>query len=229
MQTGKDNVTHTGLTTGGYNPVNGVDAYAELWWGSTTWATQSEDRSGITLGVPVHGVVNTNGASAAAMSMSHTNKPVFGNWLLGGTVTAALELSARDPYNSTSKVLSTALEFDFYETPNTPGYVSDVFILTNPGATTEGFEYDGEWYTLDFTGSFDLIPDSYVELLGLDSSQKHYGWVTEENAMTTVGTSFTISHIQQPTPTPEPATVVLLLLGLGTLATVSHMKRRNAA
>ncbi|MFV0420721.1 THxN family PEP-CTERM protein [Oleidesulfovibrio sp.] len=229
METGKDSIFHDGLTTAGYNNVNGVSTYSQLWWGSGNALFQTNPRSGIVLGTPVNGIVDTNGASAGAMTMTHFNNPVYGNTLLSGTVTAALELSARDPYNGAANVLSTQLEFAFYETPNVGGNIADVFILTNPGVTTEGFEYDGEWYTLDFTGSFGLIPESYIALLKLDTSISYYGWVTEEGVTTSVDTSFTISHVQQPTPTPEPATFVLLALGLGTLVGASRLRRRDVA
>ncbi|MFV0421653.1 THxN family PEP-CTERM protein [Oleidesulfovibrio sp.] len=176
------------------------------------------------------GTVFTGGAAAGAMTMKHVNRPIYGDSLISGTVKAMLELEAKDPFEGPKKRLSTALEFAFYETPNGKDNMADIFILTNPGVTTEGFEYEGERYMLNFTGSFGVIHDSYISALGLDRDVTYYGWVTPENATTSVDTSFTISHVREsvPTPTPEPATLGLMGLGLVALGLYSRTKRNKA-
>jgi len=203
--------------------IDGEKAYKNLYWGDN-W----NGWSGISLDSGTSGIVHTNGDAAHAMSMTHSNSPTYGGSLVSGTVKAMLELRALDPYHGSEIALSTALEFAFYETPNNGLLTDDVFILTNPGVTTEGFEYGGEWYTLDFGSSYGVIPESYIEALGLDTSITYYGWLTPENADTTVDTSFTITHRPQPTPAPEPATLGLMGLGLVALGVYSRMKRNVA-
>jgi hypothetical protein len=206
----------------GRQKIDGERAYTDLSWGS--W----EKRSSIKLTSYTWGNVDTDGDAAYATTMTHTNMPVTTDTLTSGRVKAELALWALDPYYGEKKALTTFLEFDFYETPNNGGLTSDVFILTNPGVTTEGFEYDGEWYTLDFSSSYGIIPDSYVEALKLDKSITYYGWLTPENSKTSVDSYFSISHRQQPTPAPEPATLGLMGMGILALGVYSRMKKKNA-
>jgi len=222
-----------GLATYGANSITiedgtAVDSYTQAWWGSSNPYQLATPRSGIVLGSPVSGQIDTNSAAgAAAMTMTHYNRPIYGSSLTSGTVLAALELTALDPVNALTKVLATTLSFNFYETSNTGNLQSDVFILQNPEVGSGIFEYDGETYTLDFTGSFQRISDAYVSLLNLNPDVEYYGWTTSESAVTAINTSFTITHV--PTPTPEPATFVLLALGLGMIGLHTYRRQRNAA
>jgi hypothetical protein len=221
-----------GLATYGLNPITiedgtAVNSYTQAWWGSSEPYRLTTPRSGIVLGSPVTGQIDTNSAAgAAAMTMTHYNRPIYGSSLTSGTVLAALELTALDPVNALTKVLATSLSFDFYETSNVGNLQSDVFILRNPEVGSGTFEYDGETYALDFTGSFQRISNAYVSLLNLNPDVEYYGWVTGESAVTDIDTSFRITHV--PTPTPEPATFVLLALGLGMIGLHTY-RRQNAA
>ncbi|ABB39307.1 PEP motif putative anchor domain protein [Oleidesulfovibrio alaskensis G20] len=204
--------------------LNGETGYHTLWWGSSLLPLF---QSRIELNAPVSGVVNTGGAPAAAMTMTHYNRWTT-SALVSGTVKAVLELQALEPVAGEPATLSTELDFSFYEKSIFEGMSRDVFILNNPQVTFEGFEYDGEWYTLDFGGSFGVIPEYYIQRIGLDTGLTYYGWVTSEFDSTVVDTSFSISHVMpQPAHAPEPATMGLMGLGMLAMGGYALWQRRK--
>ena len=103
--------------------------------------------------------------------MFHDNQPVTGNYSLHGAMMAAnLTLKGIDPVTGAVNSFDTVLEFMFFETDNTHIFNqsrnNDVFLLVNPEASIEQFDYMGYNYTFSFTsGLGQLDMDS---LAGMD-------------------------------------------------------------
>lgn len=201
----------------------GTTGYRKLAWGDGFLGSGSY----IEFIAPVSGQVLTDGPIAPTMKMQHSNdlNAMFSNPLQSGKVKATLELQSLLPASGPQSLLSAELIFSFYDI--TAG--SDFFILDNPEVTLEGFEYEGEYYTLNFGGSFRRLdlPEQIMTELQLDSSKNYYGWETAENGgFTSVDTGFIIKHTGSvPTPTPEPGTLALMGLGLAALGGFLRFKR----
>ncbi len=208
---------------GGFNP--GSDSgYRTLTWGDQ-WRKSSIDIDPVSGGTLVTNDLTPPDANG--IYLTHVNNPITDSPynLNGGKVRATLELTAADPYIMNFPVLSTLLEFSFFETPNSGLYPNDIFVLLNPEVTVETFIFDGYFYTFKFTG-FQQITDSlYLDFLednGFDVSGPVFGWLTAENATTGVPTYLTIEAVA----TPEPGTLMILGAGLLGLAAVRRRFRK---
>tara|TARA_Y100001954_G_scaffold4787_1_gene5191 strand:- start:35508 stop:36386 length:879 start_codon:yes stop_codon:yes gene_type:complete len=154
--------TQTGLTPESY--VNGAgETVNSLSWGDG-------DQSSIGF-ITKSGTVDTGTTVDIIDHMFHDNQPVTGNYSLHGAMMAAnLTLKGIDPVTGAVNSFDTVLEFMFFETDNThifnPSRNNDVFLLVNPEASIEQFDYMGYNYTFSFTsGLGQLDMDS---LAGMD-------------------------------------------------------------
>lgn len=192
-----------------------AEGYSKLSWGDYIWSgpgpvySQVPGASLSSIGITASsGTLITDGPASLGMQLYHDNNVILGGsiQLESGMVRAILELtpSGFPPL----PVFSTTLDFLFFETPNGTPTESDVFVLLNPEVTEETFHYYGVDYVFSFGGSFGLIPDAYLALLGLPAGS--VGWITTENALTTHDTFVSITAL----PTPEPTSIILMGLGL---------------
>ena len=154
--------TQTGLTPESY--VNGAgETVNSLSWGDG-------DQSSIGF-ITKSGTVDTGTTVDIIDHMFHDNQPVTGNYSLHGAMMAAnLTLKGIDPVTGAVNSFDTVLEFMFFETDNTHIFNqsrnNDVFLLVNPEASIEQFDYMGYNYTFSFTsGLGQLDMDS---LAGMD-------------------------------------------------------------
>lgn len=192
-----------------------AEGYSKLAWGDYIWSgpgpvySQVPGANKSAIGITANsGTLITDGPASLGMQLFHDNNVILGGsiQLASGVVRAILQLapSGFPPL----PVFSTTLDFKFFETPNGTPTENDVFVLLNPEVTQETFHFYGVDYVFNFGGSFGLIPQAYIDLLGLEPGA--VGWITAENALTTHDTFLTITAL----PTPEPTSIMLMGLGL---------------
>lgn len=204
-------------------PAASVTGYSKLSWGDYYYTNRYRRDNGATKSsisiAATSGILNTGGAAAKGLVLTHDNRPIDGSNidLTSGIVRAILKLTPAG--GSALPIFSTALDFAFYETPNSSNTPNDVFVLLNPGVTQETFHFYGIDYVLDFTKSFSPIPAAYRASLNLPADA--VGWVTKENFTTVHDTLVSIRAL----PTPEPTSILLMGAGLVCIALVKRNRR----
>lgn len=218
----------------------GGPAYRTLSWGQEDgrflwWEIdRSNERSAIHISDPASGTVYTDRGPATGLDLAHYNRAISSSYktLSSGSVYLTLELTPNIEGLDSLPTFTTTLSFDFYETPNTGNLRNDIFVITNPMASMESFEYDGYWYNFSFFASFQDLNALYAEYVAafLGDGQ-YYGWVTAENDTTTVPTFLQVSsgkiRDDNPAPTPEPGTMLLMGVGLAGLAFMARRRTKR--
>ena len=158
-----------------------------LYWGVPSVFSKTGLQSSLVIDGPVSGDnLFTAGPGVDVVSITHYNQLMSSLYpnLAYGLVEAAIEFTPVLPPGAPLSVNTTYLEFLFFETPNnSPGTPMDIFILTDPGATSGAFSYDGYLYLFSFLSEgFDLITGAYhdyiVSQLGVDKD--YFGWLAVE-------------------------------------------------
>lgn len=191
-----------------------------LSWGVPSRFSKTRLQSSLVINGPVIGDnLMTSGPAVEVVSITHFNhvlSSIHPN-LSYGLVEATVKFTPFLPAGLPLPVETTYLEFLFFETPNNTSTPMDIFILTDPGATSGAFDYDGYSYNFSFlSDGFGLLTGAYhdyiVSQLGVDTD--YYGWLASEDGSTSAQFYLSISAAA----VPEPGTMLLLgagLLGLG--------------
>jgi hypothetical protein len=203
-----------------------------------SWGT--DNTSSLVANSPVNGVIETNGAPAAGVSLTHNNFPIaLGLSLETAVLRDVLQLTPLAPTGGpTFEAPTLNFEILFAETENDPsngvcadgsaraeafneGGCRDIFVLNNPDELTGGsFEFDGFLYTVIITAE-GLGPLSDGACAAVGASAGCIGFLTMENQTNTLQPFFQIIAQQ----IPEPDMLALLGLGLGALGFTRRRKQ----
>ncbi|MDP3539949.1 MAG: THxN family PEP-CTERM protein [Azonexus sp.] len=178
------------------------------------------------------------------VTMTHWNNPLDGNFrtLTSATLSDTLNLTPFNPAGSSFDVLpALSFSFQFRETPNngpcaggTATPCGDLFGFSGTPNLNIAFDYLGEDYFASIlilgpnfsTSPIAFLNDGQCAALGFTtgtSGMRCQGFLTAENAATTVRFGFVITA--DPISVPEPGSIALMGLALAALGYAS--KRKN--
>jgi len=184
----------------------------KLSWGQGSQGPSSILVAGTDVAPPgvSNGVYTTNAAAQLAMSFTHDNNPITGTTLTEATLHSNIVLAG---------TYGLDFEIKFWETPNTPGDVDDIFYLVNPDDLVNQFVIDDYLYTLTFTiDGLVTLPASANTHFGVAGDLQ--GLLTPENEATSFNSYFTITAA----PIPEPGTMILF--GMGMIGMAGAIRRK---
>jgi hypothetical protein len=203
-----------------------------LAWGTSSGMGQSK----LIVSDPPAGTVNTNAGSAAGVTVTHENRPIFDYYgaFTHATLQASLFLTPMLPDALPGSNRVQNIHIKFVETTNEPGTCSvasaqpcrDLFLVANPAelASGESFLLDGYLYTLTVfpldVGTFQTLPAAACAEAGM--APGCIGFSTEENTVTSVPFGFRITG-----QVSEPGSMALMGLGLAGLGFAARRRQRR--